>query len=148
MSMADLTQFVTLLAAMSVAVERAVEVIKGFITPVLNKMSDNTRSAVLQVIAVVCGAIAAYMAKSQLVGDAIAGKIVNAQFGYVLIGLLTAGGSAFWNHVLDMIGALKSQKEQLVKAAAVTLPPEPQAAGAAAPPTPTPQAAGAAAGKP
>ena len=147
MSMADLTQFVTLLAAMSVAVERAVEVVKGFITPVLNKMSDHTRGAVLQVIAVVCGAIAAYMAKSQLVGDAIAGKIVNAQFGYVLIGLLTAGGSAFWNHVLDMIGALKSQKEQLVKAATVTLPAGPQA-GAAAPLTPDPQAAGAAAGKP
>lgn len=141
MSTSDLTQFVTLLATMSVAVERAVEVIKGFITPILNKMSDNMRRAVLQLIAVVCGAVVALMASDQL-KDPISSVIIKAKVGYLLVGLLTAGGSAFWNHVLDIIGALKTQREQLAKAA--TLPPAPQAG---APVAPAPQAAGAAAAK-
>jgi len=38
---------------------------------------------------------------------------------WVLSGLLVSGGSAFWNHALDIVQATKVQKEQAVNA---TLP--------------------------
>jgi drug/metabolite transporter (DMT)-like permease len=31
----------------------------------------------------------------------------------LLLGLMASGGSAFWNHALDIIGAVKTVKEQL-----------------------------------
>jgi drug/metabolite transporter (DMT)-like permease len=36
---------------------------------------------------------------------------------WILSGLLVSGGSAFWNHALDIVQAAKVQKEQAVNAA-------------------------------
>lgn len=132
--MNDFVKLATLLATMSVAVERAVEVLKGFI-PFLTKTDpakENIRRAVLQVIAVVFGAITAYLAKDQIVGPAQDILKLKDYAGYLVFGLLTAGGSAFWNHVLDILGALKTQQENTAKASALAAAPAPAPAPAAA----------------
>lgn len=147
----NVTQFATLMAALSLGVERAVETIKGLV-PVLGvqivapanasdaekaaaKKKDEIRGAVVRLIAIACGTGAAYAAKAQIIATAplLAGL---GALGYVLVGLFTSGGSAFWNHIIDILGALKTQ--QVNKAL-------PQASQ---PPTPQPvvQGAGAAAG--
>ena len=136
--MNNFTQFVTLLATMSVAVERAVEIVKGLI-PFLagtDPAKENLRHAALQGIAVLFGGITAYFAKDQVTGPAQMILQLHYGAGYLIFGLLTAGGSAFWNHILDIIGALKTQQEN--KATGIS----PVAA-----PVPAPAAAGAVAGK-
>jgi hypothetical protein len=141
MNMGDFTKFVTLMATMSIAVERAVEVIKGFV-PFLNKQLDpgtkeNIRRALLQVIAVLCGAVTAYLGAAQIAGIPVADSLLKLKFdsGYIVVGLLTAGGSAFWNHILDLIGALKTQQEKTAKAMSgappAPVPPQPPAAAVA-----------------
>jgi hypothetical protein len=130
--MADFTQLVTLLATLSVAVERVVEIIKGMV-PFLGKQLDpgpaeNRRRALLQALAVVCGAVAAYMAQGQIVKIDAAKWLVAPDLhyaGFLIFGFLTAGGSAFWNHILDIIGALKTQKENTAKATAPVAAPAP-----------------------
>ncbi len=120
--MNDLTTLITLLATMSVAVERAVEIFKGFI-PYLNQTlpagsAENRRRAVIQFITVIFGTVAAYFAKGQIGAIGAAKWLVDPSLhgaGYAIVGALTAGGSTFWNHVLDIIGALKTQQENTAK---------------------------------
>lgn len=131
--MNNLTQFVTLLATLSVAVERAVEILKGII-PFLSSTDpkkENLRHAALQVIAVIFGGITAYFAQGQITG--VGQDILNLKFGagYLVFGLLTAGGSAFWNHILDIIGALKTQQENKAATPPAQVPAPAAAAGAA-----------------
>jgi hypothetical protein len=136
--MNDFTTLVTLLATLSVAVERAVEIFKGFI-PYLNQTlpagtAENRRRAFMQVIAVIFGTIAAYFAKGQIEAIGAAKWLTHPGLhyaGYVIVGFLTAGGSAFWNHILDIIGALKTQKEKAANAAPAPVQPAAVAAVAA-----------------
>ena len=135
MSLTDITKLVTLLAAMSVSVERIVEILKGFI-PYLNKQLDpgsaeNRRRAILHVIAALFGTLVAYLGHDQIGNIAAAKPLLDLHWlGYILIGLMTAGGSAFWNHVLDIIGALKTQQENTAKNMVPGAPPAPAPAGA------------------
>jgi hypothetical protein len=79
-------------------------------------------------IAIVFGIAAAYAAKAQL--QSSAAFIYNlGDLGYVLVGLLTSGGSTFWNHIIDLLGALKTQQES--KSQLPPQPPQPPAAQAA-----------------
>jgi hypothetical protein len=39
--------------------------------------------------------------------------------GWIISGFLVSGGSAFWNHVLDILKATKVQKEQLANSTAL-----------------------------
>ena len=133
-----------LMAALSLGVERAVETLKGFI-PLLGqsiqpppnatdsqkakaKKQDEARGAVVRLIAIICGIGAAYAAKTQL--QSSAEFIYNmGTLGYVLVGLLTSGGSTFWNHAIDLLGALKAQQEN--KTQPPPQPPQPPQAAAA-----------------
>src|SRR5712675_1071218 len=137
--MSDFTVLVTLLATLSVAVERAVEIFKGFI-PYLNNplppgSAENRRRAIMNLVAVAFGTIAAYSAKGQIQAISAAKWLVSPDLhdtGYLIVGFLTAGGSAFWNHVLDILSAFKTQKEKVANALAPLAAPAPAAAGAAA----------------
>lgn len=108
------TGFVTLMGALSLGVERAVETIKGFV-PYLNQnqsdpKKDQIRGAILRIIAAICGAVAAAGVQSQIAATLPAlsyEKIGIAS--YILLGLLSAGGSAFWNQVLDVMQAIKTK---------------------------------------
>jgi len=145
----NVTQFAMLMAALSLGVERAVETIKGLV-PVLGipivapanasdadkaaaKKKDEIRGAVVRLIAIACGTGAAVAAKAQIISTAplLAGL---GMLGYVLVGLFTSGGSAFWNHIIDILGALKTQQVNKTQ-------PQPSQ-----PPAPQPLTQGAAAG--
>lgn len=108
------TGFVTLMGALSLGVERTVETIKG-IVPYLNQANpdpkkDQMRGVILRIIAIICGAVASAGVQSQVVATASILSYDKIGFvSYILIGLLTAGGSAFWNQVLDVLQTMKTK---------------------------------------
>ena len=112
---ADLTNIVTLLAALSVSTERLVEIVKGWI-PFLNTQSANPaaegrRQALVHVLAVLCGIATAWLAQSALQG--VLPENLLTPGGYVVIGLLASGGSGFWNSILNYVKAAKDTKVSL-----------------------------------
>jgi len=110
---AALTSAVSLLAALSVATERAVEIVKGSIPWLNNQASDKTvegiRQTILHLLAAACGFVTAWMAGATLTG------VVPGNWGpgtsYCIIGLLVSGGSGFWNSILSYAKASKDIQE-------------------------------------
>ena len=119
--MESVSGFLTLMAAVSLAVERTTEIIKGFV-PFLNQPSkdptiEGIRGALVRLIAALCGGCAAYAAQSQIKASAFllsSGSI--GWWSYALIGLMACSGSAFWNHLLDILQNLKNVKPQAAPA--------------------------------
>jgi drug/metabolite transporter (DMT)-like permease len=131
--------FVSLLTAMvalSVGVERVVEIVKGFSawlrTDPDPKVDPGGRKAAyrrltLQSIATVSGAtIVAMIGPHLFLPTIIPADADPTQFwaSAVLLGLMGSGGSAFWNHALDLIGAAKSAKEAVKKSLDSAQPPD------------------------
>lgn len=158
----NITQFLTFMAGLSLGVERAVETIKGIIPqlgqpiqPPPNatdaqkktaKNQDEIRGAVVRLIAIAFGTGAAYASQGQL--SASAPFIAHlGTLGYVIVGLLTAGGSAFWNQAIDILTALKTQQENKTQLPQSGSPQPPQPPQPQPPQPPPPQAAAAAGGK-
>ena len=113
--MNNLTAFVTLVGAMSVAVEREVEILKGMI-PLLAQQrqgkAEGVRRASMQTLSCIVGAAIAAGAQSEIastVPGLAADKI--GWLSYLVIGLLVSGGSGLWNHILDIVQAMKINKE-------------------------------------
>jgi hypothetical protein len=110
---------VTLVLAVSVAVERVTEILKQMFpilaTALANDTSENRRRAVLQLLAAAVGTVIAWFGDLQL-------GTHGGPSAWVLIGLMSSGGSAFWNHALDALRAMKVTQEataaQATKAAA------------------------------
>jgi tetrahydromethanopterin S-methyltransferase subunit C len=122
--MSGLAAFAGIMVAISMAVERCVEILKG-LSPYLSlpnpdPKKDGRRAAALQTLAVIFGTIIAELSTSQIKG---AVPVFSSAFGdwertlgtCALIGFMASGGSAFWNHVLDLIGALKIQQEEAIR---------------------------------
>ena len=114
----SITTAVTLVLAVSIAVERVTEILKQMFpllsTTLANATSEGRRRAALQMLAAAVGtAIAA-------VGDLHIGTH-GGRSAYVLIGLMASGGSGFWNHALDAVRAMKITQEN--KAAATPATP-------------------------
>jgi hypothetical protein len=143
-----LMTFASLMAGISIAVERVVEMIKGAI-PALNnawKTNDQVRAAIVQLIAAAVGAVIAALMPNQVKAALPQGINTSLTWStYAVLGLIASGGSGAWNHVLDILAAIKTQKTNLAN-----LIPAPAAAGsAAAPPATAPaQASAAQAGAP
>ena len=112
MDAAKLTAIVTLILALSVASERLVEIIKGFI-PVLDKTNttdekaEARRRSYLQILAVLSGILTAFLAQ-----DYIPKEIADSMRGWSILGLglLASGGSGFWNSVLTYVTKVKDIK--------------------------------------
>ncbi len=104
---------VSFLAALSVATERLVEIIKGSIPPLNNQAKNPTlegfRQATLHVLAALCGLVTAYMAQASLQG--ILPGNWSPWGSYCVIGLLVSGGSGFWNSILSYAKASKDIQE-------------------------------------
>jgi len=118
--MNNLTAFVTLMAAISVASERVIEILKGII-PLLGKdthgYGEDVRRAITQVLAGVVGAGVAYLGQSEIASTVPALSYASmGRASYLIIGLLASGGSGLWNHVLDIVQAMKITKEQAIPA--------------------------------
>lgn len=115
---ADVSTSVSLLAALSVASERLVEIIKGAI-PWLNEekkdaREEGRRQAVLHVLAAVAGIITALLASSAIKDMVPAAW--SSMPGIFVLGLFASGGSGFWNSILTYVKAAKDLKEGQVPA--------------------------------
>ena len=112
-----LTSFVTMILAISMAAERAVEILKGWLPNLWlfktnpDPTQEARRCACIHVLSGCCGALVAGVGKMNVL--AVDGKTAVPQWiSYGIAGLLTSGGSAFWNHALDIIKASKVKQEQ------------------------------------
>lgn len=128
MDLTPLVSLFTLFASMSVAVERVIEILKGILPPLAKQQADVTReyirSAILHLLSFFVGWAIAAISKidisSMLKLNAGACSHDFWCWRYVVVGLLASGGSAFWNHLLDMVKAAKIQKESDAAATAKT----------------------------
>ncbi len=127
MDLTALTSFVALMLAVSVATERMVEVLKGWFpnTKLFKADTDSTkeahRCAWIHVLAGVCGLAVAAVGKIDIFQvlhidswahtTALSIAFYRAA-SWSIIGILASGGSAFWNHALDLIKATKVQQEK------------------------------------
>ncbi|TVL98714.1 MAG: hypothetical protein CV087_20760 [Candidatus Brocadia sp. WS118] len=107
-----LATIVALLVALSVASERLVEIIKG-IVPFLNQENSNPkkegwRRATIHVVTVLAGILTALLSRS-----AIPENVYKPSSGWSILalGLLTSGGSGFWNSVLTYFSKIKDIKK-------------------------------------
>ena len=109
---AILTNYVTLLVALSVSTERLVEIVKNII-PCLNTQYEDAkkegyRKASLHVLAFCGGIVTAILAKPAV--SAVLSDALNNIWGYIALGLLASGGSGFWNGILTYILEVKNIK--------------------------------------
>lgn len=115
MNLTPLTSFFTLMVAISMAVERVVEILKGIVPPLSKTWPGDleyVRFAVLHLLATVAGAGVAYAAQSQIATQVpMLDFKDHAYIGYAVIGLMASGGSAMWNHGLDIVQALKIKQQ-------------------------------------
>ncbi len=127
------TTFLMAMVGLSVAAERVTETIKQWIQ--LNPNGARS-AAVVQTIAVISGVFVSAM--SGLNPLPIPGFVPfqwsnhKDWMSWCVTGLLVCGGSAFWNHLLDILQASKVQKEQAVYGTGTPQAPNP--APFAAPP--------------
>ncbi|MGF6489150.1 hypothetical protein [Pseudomonas frederiksbergensis] len=110
--MEQIASIVGAVVALSIASERLVEIIKGFI-PALNAASDNQdkearRRSYLQMLAVLSGVITAFVSKD-LVPDLVMKEA--GDWGILALGLLASGGSGFWNSILTYVTNAKDIKK-------------------------------------
>lgn len=119
---------VSILITLSIASERLVEIIKGFI-PYLNieqtdPKAEARRKALIHILSVTSGVITAFLAKPILAG------IINELFKssppnldnfplILALGLLASGGSGLWNSVLEYLLKIKNLKEVKVERAKI-----------------------------
>lgn len=101
--MDDLIRLVVYLTIVSVAAERAVDIVKRAVIQKLNITTLN--GAIYQILAGVFGSIIAY-------GDQPSFDFVttNRWFLIVIIGLCASGGSGAWNTILSILKELSIPK--------------------------------------
>lgn len=119
MDTTQLSTVIGLLAALSVASERLVEIIKGII-PWLDQKKQTAgwetfRRALVNLTAVGAGIFTAFVASSAI-PDAV--HVPSGFWGKLVLGLLASGGSGFWNSIQDYVNNAKNLKAQ--QAAGVT----------------------------
>jgi hypothetical protein len=115
MDAAKLTAIVTLILALSVASERLVEIIKGFISKLdkpntTDEKAEARRRSYLQILAVISGVLTAYLASDYLPTE-IAATASGKSWSIVGLGLLASGGSGFWNSILTYVTKVKDIKK-------------------------------------
>lgn len=108
MGLTELTAMVSLIAALSIASERLVEIIKGY-CPSLDLQKEDPkeegqRRSKLQMLAVASGIFTALLAR-----DYIPSPLSEPSKGLSIIGLglLASGGSGFWNSLLTYLLRVK-----------------------------------------
>ncbi len=112
MDTSEITAFVSLLIALSVAAERLVEIFKGFV-PVLemehpDPRKESMRKAMLQILAVIAGIVTVFLANPLIPREIHQASGVLEIIG---MGLLVSGGSGFWNSVLTYVTKVKDIKK-------------------------------------
>jgi hypothetical protein len=119
--MENLTGIIAVLGALSLSVERVVEMIKNVI-PFLSKNQDvkeGWRRSALQLMSVVAGTGIAFAAKEQI--QPLLSNIFNTQYDmkwhtFIVFGLLASGGSGLWNQTLSIVEEVKKAKKNTAAA--------------------------------
>jgi hypothetical protein len=113
----DITSIITLLGAMSLSVERVVEIIKNILPFLAEKQSstrkENYRIAALHFIAAFVGGIIAWVAQEQIqpmLSHIFTTPGIIGFSGCCIIGLLASGGSGFWNQCLSIVEEVNNAK--------------------------------------
>jgi hypothetical protein len=115
MDLTYLSTIVTFILALSIASERLVEIIKGFI-PDLNKEAsdpdaEGRRRAYLQLLAVFAGILTTFLAWDYIPLNAQIKSEADKYWSILGFGLLASGGSGFWNSILTYITKVKDIKK-------------------------------------
>ena len=122
--MDELTTFFASMLALSVGVERVVEIVKGMVPFLRDDPRHGTdpaghrtawRRIILQLLAVVAGAVTAAVVGPDLFIKRLPTAGTAGIGACVLLGLLGSGGSALWNHLLDIVGAIKGVRESVAQ---------------------------------
>jgi hypothetical protein len=117
-----LTVFVTQMIGLSVASERVTETIKQWVSPALSRLSPARNAALVQTLAMISGmAVVALSGLNPLTVpkfEAFSWTKPADWLSWLIGGVLVSGGSAFWNHILDILQATKVRKEQIANLAA------------------------------
>lgn len=119
-----LTAFVTVMIAMSMAAERLTETIKQWASHFFAKMTAAGATGAIQFLAILSGIFVTALSGQNPINvpgfTAYDWRKIQDWLSWVLTGILVSGGSAFWNHILDILKAAKVQKEQAVNATLTT----------------------------
>ncbi len=133
--MEALVTFITAMIALSVGAERVTEIVKGFSSWLQvakeppQGAPERWRRVLLQVIAATAGGVMAFIIGPAHFLPALLSSTPEVHEKVLVAGLLgvvASGGSAFWNHLLDIVGVIKETREKVLadkKAANATLPP-------------------------
>ena len=115
--LSTMTLFVTQMLGLSVAAERVTETIKQWISPVMKGANSARYAAVIQSIAIASGIFVTALSGLNPLNvpgfKAFVWSNTANWMSWLVGGLLVCGGSAFWNHILDILQAAKVQREQM-----------------------------------
>jgi hypothetical protein len=101
----DVGVFVAWMIALSIGVERVVEILKGMF-PLLTG-----RRTAVQALSVVSGTLIAVVVGPHTLLPLLPGADAASWLGAGFLGLSASGGAAFWHHLLDILGAVKAVGE-------------------------------------
>ncbi|MDF8332603.1 hypothetical protein [Novosphingobium cyanobacteriorum] len=112
----NLQPFLTTVLTLSIASERLVEVIKGFIPFLRTELSDASaeakRRASLHVLSILAGVLTAFLTSSAF--DDLLAPVGSTPLAIIALGLLASGGSGFWNAILSWVLQAKNLKKEEV----------------------------------
>jgi hypothetical protein len=117
------TIFLTQMIGLSVATERVTETIKQWIGPALSDNLGIARYAgAVQTIAILSGILVTALSGLNPINIPLYKPFDWGNkadwLAWAVTGVLVSGGSAVWNHLLDILQATKVQKEQVANSAA------------------------------
>jgi len=122
MGTVDITSIIALLGAMSLSVERVVEIIKSMIPFLAHAQQDANkerwRRFFLYLLSTTVGTLIAYIAQEQiqpLLSGIFRTPGVIGLPGCFILGLLTSGSSGFWNQSLSIVEEIRKAKKLEVK---------------------------------
>jgi uncharacterized membrane protein YcjF (UPF0283 family) len=111
------TIFLTQMIGLSVATERVTETAKQWLGPGLSAhLGQDRYNGAIQTIAIVSGIFVTALSGLNPINIPLYKPFDWGNkadwLAWVVTGVLVSGGSAVWNHLLDMLQAAKVQKEQ------------------------------------
>jgi len=117
------TNFLTQMVGLSVATERVTETVKQWIGLVPTDVHAAARkSVIIQMVAIVSGVLVVGLSGLNPMSmpgfEPYSPRQIADWLCWLVTGLLVSGGSAFWNHLLDILKATKVEKEENANAAA------------------------------
>ena len=117
----EISKMMAVLAVLSMGAESVVEIIKNMFPKYLNQQDDpvkeGRRKALLKLLALAAGTTIAYASKVQL-EQLLTVVFKGGEIDFtkcLVLGLLSTGGSGFWNQGLSIVEEIKKQRKLLTQ---------------------------------